>query len=437
LLNSTLIESGFYSAFVAEYKKSNSDGGFTMPKHLMRKWFLLIAMPILTLMFYCLQPAQADNATLGLSPEQLEDLEIRIEPVLKGRPVTEIPETDRSLLFIAEGIFSESFDLFFRHAEYLALEKHSYTEAIPRLKKALALKPKDLCTLELLANCHTELKETADEVSCWETLRELIENDDTDATRELRERVTLNLGRMAEENEMVMRQGRRYIVYTPAAGEYFHVSNELSDERLEEIYLQVTGDLECIPAFRTSIIVLDPIKFDAVKPASWAGGFAQGSKSMTLKTDSFPLSESGRLPARKLVIHEFTHNIVFIAGGGRCPTWLNEGLAVFAEKKDDTFTEFKPQIPTPEQIMTLDQLNREFAAIRNIDAGPRVEQAYNLAGLYARYLIQNYTMTAPRVVLNTLKIGEPLDKAIFTVCKLRIPDFEKKFRNWVHDLANQ
>ncbi|GAB1352520.1 hypothetical protein MASR1M12_12510 [Erysipelotrichia bacterium] len=172
---------------------------------------------------------------MGLSPEQIKEITSKVEPVLKGKPVSDIPEEDRAQLFLAEGLFPGSYDLFFRHAEYLALEKRSYTEAVPRLKKALELKPKDLAALELLANCYTELKETSEEVSCWETIRHLIEDDDSEATRELRERVTLNLGRMAAENEMVMRQGRRFIIYTPVSSDHFHVDKELTDERLEEI----------------------------------------------------------------------------------------------------------------------------------------------------------------------------------------------------------
>jgi len=381
----------------------------------------------------------ADEAMMGLSPEQLAEIERKIQPVLKGQPVTELAEEDRSVLFMAEGLFPESYDLFFRHGEYLATEKADHTQAIPRLKKALELKPKDLASLELLAQCHSDLKQAADEVSCWETLRELLEDSDDSETRALKERVFISLGRMAEENEMVMRQGRRFIVYTPALSGFHHVDAELSDERLEEIYLQVTGDLECVPAYRTSIIVLDPDKFDDIKPTSWAGGFASGGKSMTVPAESFPRSEaSSRLPARKLVIHEFTHNIIHVLAAGRCPTWLNEGLAVFAESKDDTFTEFKPGLDKPEKVMTLAELEKEFTDIRSLSNNdlPRVRQAYQLAGLYARFLIQNYTMTAPRQILNVLKGGKSFDVALKDISDLSVPQFEKRFKNWLDELNN-
>ncbi len=169
-------------------------------------WLFLLLMPLLIFSFFVSRPVAGEEATLGLTPEQIEEIESKLAPVFKGKPVSEIAEADRPLLFLAEGLFPESYDLFFRHGEYLATEKRSFTEAIPRLKKALDLKPKDLPSLELLAQCHTELKQASEEVACWETLRELIEEDDTEETRDLRERITFNLGRMAEENEMTMRK---------------------------------------------------------------------------------------------------------------------------------------------------------------------------------------------------------------------------------------
>ncbi len=381
----------------------------------------------------------AETELAGFTEERIREIKEAVEPVLKGQPVTDIPEEDRQLLFLAEMIYSDSFDLFLRHGEYLADVKRDYTQAIPRLKKAYELKPKELKILEKLAECHQALKEEASEVSCWETLRELIENDEDPEKRDLRERVMVNLERMARENAMMMRAGRRFIIYTPVESAYTYVTHELTDERLEEIYQQVTGDLACIPAFRTSILVLDPIKFEEVSPVSWAGGFASGGKSMTLPADSFPRTEpETRLPARKLVTHEFTHNIIFIMGGGRCPIWLNEGLAVFSEKKDDGFTEFKPYVPAPNEIMDIEELEKEFQDIRKLgkESLERVHKAYQLAGLYARFLIQNGTMAAPRQIINSLKSGMEMEEALQTVTGLSIRQFENDFKAWTAELAS-
>lgn len=381
----------------------------------------------------------AETELTGFSDERIREIKEAIEPVLKGQPVTDIPEADRQLLFLAEMLYSDSFELFLRHGEYLADEKRDYTQAIPRLKRAYELKPEELAILEKLAACYQALKQEASEVSCWETLRELLENDEDPEKRDLRERVMLNLGRMANENAMVMRAGKRFIIYTPADSSYSYVTYELKDNRLEEVYLQVTGDLACIPAFRTSILVLDPIKFKEVSPVSWAGGFASGGKSMTLPADSFPRSEpETRLPARKLLTHEFTHNIIFIMGGGKCPTWLNEGLAVFSEKKDDGFTEFKPYAPAPHEIMNIEELEKEFQEIRKLgmESLERVHKAYQLAGLYARFLIQNGTMAAPRQIINCLKNGIEMKEALKTVTDMSIDQFENDFKAWAAELAS-
>ena len=180
----------------------------------------------------------AETELAGFTEERIDEIKKAIEPVLKGQPVTDIPEEDRQLLFLAEMIYSDSFDLFLRHGEYLAEVKRDYTQAIPRLKRAYELKPKEIKILEKLAECHQALKQEANEVSCWETLRELLENEESDQDtekRDLRERVMVNLDRMARENAMMMRAGRRFIIYTPVESAYTYVTHELIDDRLEEI----------------------------------------------------------------------------------------------------------------------------------------------------------------------------------------------------------
>lgn len=384
-------------------------------------------------------PLPADDAAIGLSPQQIADIREKVAPVLRDRPVTDIPEEDQKFLFMAEVLFPDSYELFFRHGEFLALEKNDFTQAVPRLKKALELKPKDLKSLELLATCYNALKEAAEEVSAWESLREILEDFDSSEADDLRERVMMQLGRMADENAMIMRAGKRFMVYTPADSLFSYTAEELTDERLEEIYRQITGDLECIPAFRTSIIILTPQQFEDVKPTSWAGGFASSDKSMVLSADSFPRSEpTDILPCKPLILHEYTHNIVFVAANGRCPTWLNEGLAVYSETKDRDFTEFTPSADLPEKIMTLEQLEKEFADIRTLgkEHADRVRRAYKLAGLYARFLIQSFTLAAPRQILAGLKSDIPLPQLMTDVTTLSVPQFEQKFRNWVNEMNN-
>lgn len=398
-----------------------------------------MAVLFAAILFLAAMPLSADDAAIGISPQQIAEIEEKVKPVLSGKPVTDIPEEDRRFLFMAEVLFPDSYDLFFRHGEYLTRELENFTEAVPRLKKALELQPKDVKTLELLADCYESLKEAAEEVSAWDSLREILEDFDEGEAKDLRERVMYKLGSMAAENAMTMRTGKRFIVYTPAGGEFSYVVDELTDERLEEVYRQVTGDLECIPAFKTSIVVLTPPEFERIKPTSWAGGFAQSDKSMVLSADSFPRSNpEDILPSKPLVLHEYTHNIVFVMAEGKCPIWLNEGLAVYSENKDRDFNEFVPSVPPPEKIMTLKQLEKEFHEIRKlgIEASGRVREAYQLAGMYVRFMIQSFTLAAPRQMLAGMKGSIPFEQLLQDITRMNVNQFEKRFRNWVAEMRN-
>lgn len=400
---------------------------------------LLVLLLVLPFFSGSTPVALADEAAIGLSPEQIEEIREKVSPVLRGRPVKDLPDEDQRFLFMAEVLFPESFELFYGHGEFLAVEKQDYTQAIPRLKKALELKPKDLKSLELLATCYYALKEEAEEASAWDSLREILEDFDADEAKDLRERVMMQLGRMAHENAMIMRSGKRFIVYTPANSTYSYTAEELTDERLEEIYRQVTGDLECIPAFRTSIVVLTPKQFEEVKPTDWAGAFASSDKSMVLDAQSFPKSEpTDILPAKPILLHEYTHNIVFVAAQGRCPIWFNEGLAVYAETKDRDFTEFTPAAQSPGELMGIEELEKEFIDIRSLGKEDiaRVRRAYRLAGLYTRFLIQSFTLAAPRQILAGLKSRIPFEQLLEDVSKMNVAQFEQRFSNWVAEMNN-
>ncbi len=88
--------------------------------------------------------------------------------------------------------------------------------------------------------------------------------------------------------------------------------------------------------------------------------------------------------------------------------------------------------------MTLQQLEQEFADIRKLgkEAGDRVREAYQLARLYVRFLIQSFTLAAPRQILHGLKGKQPIDGLLTSVTKMTVPQFETRFRNRVAEMNN-
>ena len=363
----------------------------------------------------------------------LELLEEKIAPVLKGKPVTSIPEEDRKYLFLAEQFFSGSHNLFFLHGKYLALELEDYSLAVPRLQKALEIEPQDTDSLELLAHCFKQMQQAADEVSCWDSLREMIENPDVPLPEPLVERTYDALNRMAAENDQIMIRKKRFIVYIPANSDWAYLEDDFTDDRLEDVYSQVTGDLKCIPPFRTSMIILTPEKFKEISPTSWAGGFACGGKSMVFPAPQESKSPQEPLPAKALCTHEFTHNIVYYLSPKHVPTWLNEGLAVFEQLKCDFSTDFSPNsndlFKSEADLLTIKQLEELFGEIRDEEGSSRVAKAYRLAYLYVRFFIEHHTILAPMTIIIGCK-NRPFDEVFKEITSWDIPTFEREFKKW-------
>jgi len=386
----------------------------------------------------------ADIRDLALPDDKIEEIVLpdeevvkeKVRPVLEGKPVEEIPEKDRHFLFLAEKLYPDQFNLFYRHGEYLAKTLKDYSQAIPRLKKAIELDSQHRDTWEILAFCHEQLKQVDEEIRCWESMRDFVENASAPADPAFKEKVFESLKRMAEENGEVMYQGKRFIIYIPQDPQWEYIIKELTDERLDEVFVQVTEDMQCIPAARTSILILDPEEFKKVTPVSWAGGFAAGSKSMTVPADKFKSSTPETvLPAKPLLIHEFTHNIVFILSGGKCPTWLNEGLATFEERKNDSYTEFIPLLAkysiTNDSIPSIAEMEKKFAELKTAAMSPEVGKAYFMFYLYTRFLIEKATLSGPCHILNALRGGVDKEQALKDITGLSVPEFERSFRNWV------
>ena len=359
--------------------------------------------------------------------------------VLDGKPVTELPEEDRRFLFLAEPLFPGNYNLFFRHGEYLGKEKKDFNEAIPRLKKALEIQPKSREVFDVLAFCHEQLKQTADELRCWESLREIVELSTDSADLGYQEKVFKSLGKLANENGKDIVRRNRFIVYVPHKSEYDFVLDELSDSRLEEIYAQVTGDLDCIPDSRTSILVLTPDEFADVKPTSWAGAFAEGKKSMTLPVTLFSKTKPDKpLPCRRVIVHEYTHNIVHISAGGKCPKWLNEGMAEYEESKNDSFIEYIPissrKSMNFDPLLTPEELEKKFQDIKSQEGGPEVQKAYFQAKLFARFLVEKFTLAGVRQILNGIKGNMTTEAVLKEVTQLSLPAFQAQFKKWLREL---
>ena len=108
------------------------------------------------------------------------------------------------------------------------------------------------------------------------------------------------------------------------------ISRDLAREildLLEEAYSRIGDALGYYPSQRTQTLAYIPEVFRSVNALpTWAGGSYDGK--IRLPITSRPRSAEH---LRGAIFHEYTHHVVHSLTNGKCPLWLNEGLAQYFE----------------------------------------------------------------------------------------------------------
>src|SRR5262249_3163255 len=102
-------------------------------------------------------------------------------------------------------------------------------------------------------------------------------------------------------------------------------------DAMEEAYDIVGAKFDYYPEGRAPVVLYTQQDFHTItRTPDWAGGVFDGRIKIPVRglTRSDP-----NLP--RTARHEYAHSVVGRLSAGRCPVWLNEGLAVWAEEAQD------------------------------------------------------------------------------------------------------
>jgi hypothetical protein len=135
--------------------------------------------------------------------------------------------------------------------------------------------------------------------------------------------------------------------------------------------------------------------------------------------------------ARDVIPHEMTHLIVgermFNCVGGNLPTWLNEGLAVFAEpdqgKLDPKDLEGLKRVLESRRIVSLRSLGGQFAADESL-AGA----AYSYGGFVVKYMVETGGPQKMATLLDKIRAGATIDEALTAVYKVDTDGLDSAWR---------
>ncbi|HOY69122.1 MAG TPA: tetratricopeptide repeat protein [Candidatus Ozemobacteraceae bacterium] len=306
-----------------------------------------------------------------------------------------------------------------------------YEDALALFEKAQKQIPNDYLLLYFLGRCCFELKDFDRAIEIWEKALEHAPNgQETDALRALiaraREQSASISGTTTDENQ-------RFVIHY--AGSSQKDIGDVTLEVLEDVYDQVTSDLMYKPDVKINVIFFLTEEFyELNNSARWVGALARGEKILVPLQQGYSDLQS----VKGILAHEFTHVIVNLRTNNRCPTWINEGLAVYEEFKfaNGDPTNLRSDYEKLYQTKILNE--RHFIPLKEINLNPQQQTygyqiglGYLQSYLAMRFLIERWGWSGVDGLLGSLGKGEWLDEALDEAAGMDFPQFQKELNDWM------
>lgn len=206
------------------------------------------------------------------------------------------------------------------------------------------------------------------------------------------------------------------------------IEDQLRDQLLESLeaaYQELSSQLEVTPAERIAVVLYtEKAFFDVTQAPAWIGAMNDGKLRIPIQGVTSVNAEMSRV-----LKHELAHSFVRQAAGGRCPTWLNEGIAQLLEPRTLSQAgaeqlakayKLKEQIPLPELESSFFQLSNSEAVL-----------AYGESLAAAQYINDSYGMAAVRGILQRLNEGSTMDAALRDIMHADYSQFQRGLEQYL------
>jgi Peptidase MA superfamily len=204
---------------------------------------------------------------------------------------------------------------------YLHLKRSEYSAALDLLNRARPLDPDSPEVAKLSGWAYYGLNRAADAVTQWKRAVELKPDEET---RHALEKAERDAREEAEYHEGETPHFR--LKYNGGA------APDLAEEvlkTLESEFTEISATLNYNPPEPIGVILYTNQTFmDITRAPGWVGALNDGRIRVPVEGLSSMTSELARV-----LKHELTHSFVSQRTGGRCPVWLQEGIAQYMEGK--------------------------------------------------------------------------------------------------------
>jgi tetratricopeptide (TPR) repeat protein len=206
-------------------------------------------------------------------------------------------------------------------AAYLHLRRSEYSMALDLLDRARNIEPDSPDVAKLSGWAYYGLNRVADAVSEWKRAMDLKPDSEVQHALEKAERD-------AEEEAGYHEGDTAHFRLRYSGGAAPELARDVLNT-LESEFNEISTTLNYVPPEPIGVILYTNQTFmDITRAPSWSGALNDGRIRVPVEGLTSMTDELARV-----LKHELTHSFVGQKTGGRCPVWLQEGIAQFMEGK--------------------------------------------------------------------------------------------------------
>ncbi len=203
-------------------------------------------------------------------------------------------------------------------------------------------------------------------------------------------------------------------------------------DALLEARRAVGSDFAYWPKHKIVVLLYSAESFRRLRQETpdWVAGQFDGKIRVPL-----PNGIMDQATVKQILFHEYTHAVIFDVANGKCPVWLNEGLAEY---------EGRTQRPSPTaelaraaaagHLISWAELSDHFSAAMSRD---EVALAYQESYSIMHHFVKHYGFWRIRRILKSIGEGKPWEAVLAEELRLKLPRVEATWRESLPELLKQ
>jgi tetratricopeptide (TPR) repeat protein len=317
-----------------------------------------------------------------------------------GRFQFERGNRDRARFYFERALsFSPQNDTILSHYAATLVQLGRAGEAVPFAERAARLAPNSADAYTVLGFAYYGSSGDGNAIRAWKRALELRPDDTL--------RTYLEKAQREEKAESDFRQAEtgHFVVHFEGASTEDSVRANIQAE-LERAYEDLVSALGVSPRATIPVsLYTNQAFFDVTQAPAWSGAINDGRLRIPIQGVTEVTPE-----LRRVLRHELTHSFISQIAGGRCPQWLNEGIAQLLEPRTigNTRGPRLAQLYAMGQQIPLNGLELSFLNFSPFEA----VLAYDESLAAAEYIRDTYGMSELEAILQKIGEGSSTESAL-------------------------